>query len=170
MSRLIGAQYTTGSSPKITTFNSSGTFTSASGSSAAKYLVVGGGAGGGNTSGGGGGAGGFRTSTDNSFPINASTGYPITVGAGGALGERFLKGSNGGDSVFSSITSTGGGGGGGGNTPTANQNGQTGGSGGGACGNLATDRLGGAGNTPPVSPSQGNAGGNEATDPSGPTY
>jgi hypothetical protein len=49
------------------------------------------------------------------LPVTATT-YPITVGAGGANGRTYLvlQGMvlNGGNSVFSTITSTGGGGGG----------------------------------------------------------
>ena len=47
----------------ITTFNSSGTLTTASYTSEIEYLVIAGGAGGGSTVGGGGGAGGYRTAT-----------------------------------------------------------------------------------------------------------
>jgi len=130
------------------------------------YLVVAGGAAGGTAGGwsgaGGGGAGGYRTTFPSpgcnagAFPISTTT-YPITVGAGGAgvSGPSAIQGANGSDSIFSTITSTGGGGGGKGN-PGAN--GSSGGSGGGAGGD-GGPRPGGAGNTPPVSPPQGNAGG-----------
>ena len=47
----------------ITTFNSSGTLTTAAYTSSIEYLVIAGGAGGGSTVGGGGGAGGNRTAT-----------------------------------------------------------------------------------------------------------
>ena len=80
---------------------------------AVDYLVVAGGGGGGsNNSGGGGGAGGFRTAS--SFSVAGGTTYTITVGAGGAGAGSGASaaGSNGADSVFSSITSPGGGGGG----------------------------------------------------------
>lgn len=110
------------------------------------YLVVAGGGGGGNStnSGGGGGAGGFRT--DTGVSLNTNTVYQITVGAGAAQGD---PGSNGSNSVFQSITSTGGGGAG------ANDSaGQNGGSGGG--GSYYTGA--GLGNTPSTSPSQGNNG------------
>jgi len=117
-------------------------------SSTVEYLVVAGG--GGVPSGyeGGGGAGGFRTGTG--FPVTVQD-YTITVGAGGLAGP-----SNGGDSVFSTITSAGGGRGGLGN-------GVSGGSG---SGGGTPNSLGGAGNTPPVSPPQGNPGGNG----NGPTF
>jgi hypothetical protein len=66
----------------------------------------------------------------------------------------------GSNSIFSSITSTGGGGGGA-NTGGggANYIGQVGGSGGGGASDGTNIGAGGAGNTPPVSPSQGNPGG-----------
>jgi len=152
------------------------------GPSTVDYLVVaGGGAGGagGGPSGGsgaasaGGGAGGFRESKDSTLssphsasPLAATSGisiraqtYPITVGAGGSAPPAVnIKGSNGSNSVFSTITAAGGGAGG---TRCATcgpskQDGNPGGSGGGAirCGASA-----GSGNTPPVSPPQGNPGG-----------
>jgi hypothetical protein len=126
------------------------------------YLVVAGGGGGGNNHGGGGGAGGYRTSFPSpgcnagAFPITATT-YPITVGAGGAGteadGPTASEGSNGSNSIFSTITSTGGGLGVGG-FATGPQ--QSGGSGGGGNWNST---CAGSGNTPPTSPSQGNPGG-----------
>lgn len=79
-----------------------------------EYLVVAGGGGGGGTpapnssGGGGGGAGGFRTGTG--LSVAAGTNYTVTVGSGGA--GQTGGGSNGTNSIFSSITSTGGGGGG----------------------------------------------------------
>jgi hypothetical protein len=162
---------------KIHTFASPGTFTvcsvgNASGSNSVDYLVLAGGGGGGsaNGGGGGGGAGGYRESSGaasgcytasplgsgvSALPVTA-TGFPITVGAGGAgavnPGPSGAAGSN---SVFSTITSTGGGRGGSNGAP----NGTDGGSGG-AGGHPAGS--GGSGNTPPVSPSQGNNGGNGA--------
>ena len=151
----------------------------AGGGNKVSYVVVAGGAGGGAgspnwTMGGGGGAGGFREAkvpsdsyTDS--PLDAGTGltvaaqtYPITVGGGGAGGtpgapaQRGVSGSN---SVFSTITSHGGGGGGGYNIP-GGQGANTGGSGGGGGNSCNSPGIAGAnGNTPPVSPSQGNAGG-----------
>jgi len=87
---------------------------------AVDYLVVaGGGSGGASFAGGGGGAGGFLTGT--SFAITPSTLYNVTVGAGGSAGT------NGSNSVFSTITSIGGGMGGG----SFNNNAAIGGSGGG---------------------------------------
>ena len=89
-----------------------------------EYLVVAGGGGGGEgepfDSAGGGGAGGFRsrTSLSPASPLNApanlpisAQGYPITVGSGGAGTTTVAPGSDGANSVFSTITATGGGGG-----------------------------------------------------------
>ena len=58
----------------ITTFNSSGTFTTTSYTSEVQYLVIAGGGGGGDAVGGGGGAGGYRTATG--FPVFA---IPSTI-------------------------------------------------------------------------------------------
>tara|TARA_R100000988_G_C4003116_1_gene170512 strand:- start:1474 stop:2508 length:1035 start_codon:yes stop_codon:yes gene_type:complete len=143
---------------KIHIFTGPGTFTvnSLSSDPAADgldYMVVAGGAGG---SGGAGGGGGYRTSVDSSLVAASATGYPVTVGAGGNPGGSTGNGSNGGDSVALSITSTGGGKGAIFSGATSGTSGGSGGGGGGNPGGYA----GGAGNTPPVSPSQGNAGGN----------
>lgn len=173
---------------KIHTFFSPGTFTVCSvgttpGNNVVDYLVIAGGGQGGQSTtiknAGGGGAGGYRessgTATGNysvsplgacvaALPVSA-TGYPVTVGAGGVgsfPSPQNFNGANGSDSVFSSITSTGGGGGGVG--IPSNEIAEPGGSGGG--GNSATDHPSysapqkrGTGNTPPVSPPQGNNGG-----------
>ncbi len=120
-----------------------------------EYLVVAGGAGAAgpsNYGGGGGGAGGYRTATGFSVGTNCGP-YPVTVGAGGA-GVGCANGTNGVNSVFSTITSAGGGGGGGSPNGTAGQPANSGGSGGGAA-----YGTGGCGNTPSVSPPQGNNGG-----------
>jgi hypothetical protein len=72
--------------------------------SSVNYLVVAGGAGGGYDNGrsGGGGAGGMLTST---LSISSGISYTVTVGAGGnGATNGTVKGSNGNDSVFSSIT------------------------------------------------------------------
>ena len=171
-----GGTITTCGNDKIHTFTGPGTFTVSGISATAadntvSYMVVAGGGGNGNDSppgaySGGGGAGGYRELKSPTTPYTASpldgypsapnritvtaTGYPITVGAGGA---GRVQGSN---SIFSSIISAGGGFGamdGGGASPA---NAGTGGSGGG--GNFAQTAAG-AGNTPPTSPSQGNNGG-----------
>jgi hypothetical protein len=126
------------------------------------YLVVaGGGSGGpgGGSGGGGGGAGGYRTSFPGGTKITLSgfvgDSFPITVGAGGAQ-DAPISGRAGSPSIFSTITSTGGGGGG---TFSAGGNGGSGGGGGGGYGPCQTPDAGGTGNSPPVSPPQGNPGG-----------
>jgi hypothetical protein len=161
---------------KVHTFTGPGTFTvtqvgdnAAGGPSSVDYLVAAGGGGGSRGTGSGGsGAGGFRTSSGaasgcystsplgscvSALPVTA-TGYPITVGGGGAVaGSVATRASDGSNSVFSSITSTGGG-------AAATQlltTGNSGGSGGG--GSSTGGSTGGAGNTPSVSPPQGNNGG-----------
>jgi hypothetical protein len=166
---------------KIHTFTGPGTFTVTNdgnplGSSTVDYLVVAGGGGGGGSTGGGGGAGGFRQSSGtasgcysvsplgsgvSALPVTA-TGYPITVGSGGAAGSApcasgGTPGSDGNNSVFSTITSTGGGGGGGYAGPVP-ASGRPGGSGGGVGQPCGAGETGGLGNTPPVSPPQGQPG------------
>ena len=97
-----GGVITTSGNYRIHTFTSTGTLTVASApvGSTVEYLVV---AGGGGGQYGGGGAGGMRTGTALSVTTGA---YTVTVGAGGPTGT------NGSDSIFSTITSTGGGHGG----------------------------------------------------------
>ena len=151
---------------KIHTFNSSGTFSvsqagNAAGSTTVEYLIVAGGGSGGSGYGGAGGAGGFRIN----FPQPATGGtsvsaqnYPISIGAGasGSSPPGYYKGNNGNPSSAFSVTSTAGGlGAGVDNTPDI-KNGGPGGSGGGKSQPGGTV---GAGNTPPVSPPQGNPGG-----------
>lgn len=136
------------------------------------YLVVAGGGSGGGAQGGGGGGGGFRVSNSLGIPaptmspLSSPTGtpvtktsYPITVGAGGTAGTYNTVSGPGNNSIFSTITSAGGGRGGFQGdccfSGTPGNTGGPGGSGGGA--NRA--RPGGVGNTPPVSPSQGQNGG-----------
>jgi len=147
------------------------------GPNAVDYLVVAGGAGGGNNNnfcraGGGGGAGGYREAktgnhgchtasplaTPTGITLTATT-YPITVGAGGNGGivAPATDATNGSNSIFSTITSTGGGFGQAGG-PTAPAGG-SGGSGGGGSAGGQQPSVGGAGNTPPTSPSQGFPGG-----------
>jgi hypothetical protein len=176
-----GGTITTSGDFKIHTFTGDGCFVvsqagSGAGPSVVDYLVVAGGGGGGRHQAGGAGAGGFRESSGNAgcytaSPLATPTGitltattYPITVGAGGAAGvlTNAGGGTNGSNSVFSTITSAGGGHGGGyTNTPTGDP-GEPGGSGGGGSSSSSTSGLmcnQGTGNTPPVSPSQGNPGG-----------
>ena len=158
---------------KIHTFTGPGTFCvsnagNAAGSNKVDYMVVaGGGGGGGRDHGSGGGAGGYRESPGSAScyaasPLGVSpavalsvpaTAYPITVGGGGAgrTAQPCSSGTSGANSVFSTITSAGGGAGGGG--PGV---GLDGGSGGGGKNNNTQK---GSGNTPSVSPPQGNDGG-----------
>jgi hypothetical protein len=183
-----GGTITTSGNFKIHTFTGDGCFVvscggNPSGSTAVDYLVVAGGGGaGGDEGGGGGGAGGFREShstpvsgcytasplaTPTGITVSATT-YPVTVGAGGARGTANpdTKGGSGSNSVFSTITSAGGGGGGYGNGPVCSEGpglyGIPGGSGGGSGGRIGSGCSAaskGTGNTPPVSPPQGQPGG-----------
>ena len=118
------------------------------------YLIcAGGAAGGGGDNGGGGGAGGYRSAT---FTPTGSSVYSVTVGGGGSGSTS--TGASGGTSSFSGsgvTTANMAGGGGGG---TASTHGVSGGSGGGA----GQNKNAGAGNTPAVSPSQGNNGGSSS--------
>ncbi|MEI6850796.1 MAG: glycine-rich domain-containing protein [Candidatus Saccharibacteria bacterium] len=93
-------------------------------------LVIGGGGGGGYAYYGGGGGGGQLRST--TLSISSGT-FSVTVGGGGIAGATG-RGTNGGDSIFSTITSIGGGGGGGGSISglSAQYPGLYGGNGGGA--------------------------------------
>ena len=171
-----GGTETTVGDYKIHTFTSSGTFTVTQagnplGSDVADYWVLaGGGAGSGRGSrgGGGGGAGGWRESVPNPAAWTASPlanpggglnlsvqAYPITVGSGGAGAPGEGTGTKGSPSVFATITSAGGGNGVGGG------NGGTGGSGGGPSGYDGSGTA--AGNTPAVSPPQGNPSGTADT-------
>jgi len=136
-------------------------------------VVAGGGAGGGNASGtpgdglgGGGGAGGFLTSA--SHAVTAQT-YTVTVGAGGeheSVPNGFNVHSQGGDSVFDTLTADGGGGGGSGYSG-GSASGRSGGSGGGAKGWYTTTYTGGSGTAGP--PRQGYAGGDNPV-AGGPSY
>ena len=151
----------------IHTFRTSGTFTPKKSLSNVDYLVVAGGGGGGSgaSSGGGGGAGGYRTSIGGSTLSLTPTNYAVTIGAGGSGGTSSTgAGTQGTNSTFSSITSTGGGFGSSFQAPGGVTNGGAGGSGGGAGGyggGGGTGLTGGA-----ASPSgQGNAGGNGAPGP-----
>ena len=155
------------------------------------YMIVAGGGGGGGGSGpgtpsgggGGGGAGGFRESPGtatgsytvsplgspgpNNAPVTVSVqGYPIVVGSGQPGGTQSAKGTNGNPSSGLGITSAGGGGGAFYTPPSSNHTGLAGGSGGGGAG--PSSSSGGSGNTPSVSPPQGQNGGGSAS--SSPTY
>jgi len=183
-----GGTITTCGDYKIHTFTSPGTFcvsqignaptSPAGGPTNVDYVVVAGGGGGGGAddgcsgdAGGGAGAGGFRESylaatsgcytasplaTPTSLPISV-TGYPITVGAGGSPGPASgCGGGKGSNSVLSTITATGGGSGGGEQRANPNRNGGSGGGPGGQNGGAGNQ---GTGNTPLVSPPQGNSSG-----------
>jgi hypothetical protein len=127
-----------------------------------EYLVVAGGGGSGAGPGGGGGAGGYRCSVlgessggglsaEPALNVNAGVIYTVTVGSGGAgSSSTGAAGSQGGNTVFGSVTSTGGGGGGGYNVANPGSGGSGGGMGSGT-------GSGGAGTT-----GQGFAGGNGA--------
>jgi len=148
--------------PVVTTYTSVGstTFTSPVTGNIQVLVVAGGGAGGGGTAGGG-GAGGLIFNS--SFPVTSGTPYPVTVGGGGPMptGQNTGVGSNGGNSVFGSITATGGGGGSG-FPPGAS--GQNGGSGGGAG---QYPGWGGPFGHGTGSPGQGNPGGQYSGGPTG---
>ena len=166
---------------KVHTFTGDGNFVVSAGQgnlALVSYLVVAGGGAGSHNSGGGGGAGGYREGKVNTpalpdsytaSPLAATTGiqispgtYPITVGAGATGNGPGNPGpaTAGSNSVFSTITSAGGGFGG----QDDNYAGGDGGSGGGGGGRGGpTLQAGGIGNTPPVSPPQGNNGGNGVT-------
>jgi hypothetical protein len=161
---------------RIHTFTGPGTFSVSSvapgpsgNPNTVDYLVVAGGGGGGGAIGGGSGAGGYRESSGNtgcytSSPLATPTGititatdFPITVGAGGTgrcapSGPCAARGAN---SIFSTITSAGGGAETPGLTP-----------GGSGAGEGHRGGAGGTGNTPPVSPPQGQNGGS-APSPAG---
>ena len=180
-----GGTITTSGNCKIHTFTGPGTFTVSSAHSCAannvvSYLVIAGGGGGGSNHGGGGGAGGFREVKAPTTPYTASpldgypnapnrvtvtaTAYPITVGAGGAKGPAGCNpGTIGANSIFSTVTSAGGGLGAG----QSDGPGGNGGSGGGGTYN-PSHNAGGNGNTPPVTPPQGQNGGTGA--PQSPPY
>ena len=165
-----GGTVSTSGDYKIHTFTGDGNFVvsqvgngpapiSGGGPNTVSYMVIAGGGSGGPGYGGGAGAGGYREGRDISpsytaSPLVAPTGltitattFPVTVGGGGSD-------ANGSNSVFSTITSAGGGRGRYGNgAPEVGSGGSGGGGGGGGPG------VSGSGNTPPVSPPQGNNGG-----------
>jgi hypothetical protein len=173
---------------KIHTFTGDGCFVVSSvgnpaGSDSVDYLVVAGGGGTpglsfNNTPSGGGGAGGLRASATtysigcnpagplvcgvSAVPVTATT-YPVTVGGGGAGGSSGPgnSGASGSNSSFSTITSAGGGKGG----HPASAAADNGGSGGGGTSNSDA----GTGNTPPVTPPQGNPGGVGVANPTNPS-
>jgi|TARA_Y100000004_G_scaffold150184_1_gene172393 hypothetical protein len=173
-----GGTITTVGDFKVHQFTGPGTFCvscggNAGGSNQIDYMVVAGGGAGGHYSGiGGGGAGGMRVGsvvdTSPTIPIRApgfsvsAKAYPITIGAGGAStsypSHNPTRAPNGSPSSLASdfVAAGGGGGARGSGSPTPASGAQTGGSGGGGAYGA---NPGAAGNTPPVSPPQGNPGG-----------
>jgi len=180
-----GGTETTSGNFKIHTFTAPGTFTvscagNSAGSSSVDYLVVAGGGSGGTRYSGGGGGGGYRESSgavSGCYSISpkgsgvaalavTATAFPIVVGGGGAgVSEgspTCVTGNRGSNSSFSTIISTGGGGGiKQGSTAPAEPN-SPGGSGGGGSYNAGPA---GVGDTPSVSPPQGNPGGTGVGNP-----
>jgi hypothetical protein len=127
---------------KVHTFTTDGTFEITAGTADVEYLVVGAGGGGGGPSGRGGGGGGGKVKTGTKTALTVGT-YTVTVGTGGAGSTAgSVKGVNGEDSVFDTVTSKGGGGGG---TGPSSKNGADGGNGGGG-GDYAGGGTGGASN------------------------
>jgi len=185
-----GGTITTCGDFKIHTFTGPGTFCVSNGGNVAgnnqlEYIVVAGGGGngfpGGNTVGGA-GAGGFRFASPSLAPatypgkplaapagLTAAAGaVPVTVGAGGSSGTGACgQGTTGSTSTFSTISSAGGAKGS--VAPVSSGVGDAGGSGAGAAGG-GYNRVAGAGNTPPVSPPQGQPGGNSGNNPSYPDH
>jgi len=165
--KAAGGIVTTSGGYAYHTFTSSGAFIPSE-TLTVDYLVVAGGGGGGyrnaNAGGtGGGGAGGMRCTVtasggtpgtvESALSLSANYAYPVIVGAGGAPATtQFIKGFNGGNSVFASITSVGGGGGG--STQANSSPGAIGGSGGGAGWDGTGTDVGGTGTA-----NQGFAGG-----------
>jgi len=158
---LLGGEKISIGEYDIHTFNISTTII-VSGYGFVDYLVVGGGGGSGFDVGGGGGGGGVVSGS-----IELSEGmYTIVIGAGGVSSNTTnVKGTNGGDSYFSSISALGGGGGGSYSSAGIGRDGSSGGGGGftsasGGLGTLGQGYVGGASsNTPYGSGGGGGAGG-----------
>jgi hypothetical protein len=95
---------------KVHIFTSSGTFTAGTKASNVEVLVVGGGGGGYGYNGNGicGGGGGGAVVYCSHYSISANQTISVTVGAGGTGGTYTTPASNGGASVFSTITAGGG--------------------------------------------------------------
>ncbi|MFH0888246.1 MAG: DUF2341 domain-containing protein [Planctomycetota bacterium] len=135
----------------IHTFTSSGTFTPNSARNVEVLVVAGGGGG----ASGGGGAGGLIYNS--SYAVAAGS-YTVTVGAGGAGGvaNGGAGRTNGGNSIFSSLTAIGGGAGGPSDSSTGANAGGSGGGGGATSsvicnGGSGTGGQGNNGGTTPVS-------------------
>jgi hypothetical protein len=192
MACFSGANVAVDSDYTINIFTSSGVWTPTF-TGTVEVMVVAGGGGGGMDMGGGGGGGGYLAST--AYAVTAGTAYPVTVGAGGngapaggTLGQNIshqynISATNGGNSVFGSLTSLGGGyggssywgytpnngwggGGGCGGGPSGYSDGNTGRSGGGTQGGNGGSCIGqfypcgggGAGGNGGVNPGNGGVG------------
>lgn len=128
----IGGTMTSVSGYRIHTFKGNSTLTNAKAENAEVLVVAGGGGGGSSTGIGGGGAGGGGAgglTYNASYALTQNQIINVTVGLGGTAGATSgnISGSNGGNSIFDTITTTGGGGG-----ASTFANGNSGGSGGGA--------------------------------------
>lgn len=117
-----GTTWTSAAAPaggfsNMTVFTSPGTFTTPSSTTKVKVTVVGGGGSGANKTPSssynatGGAGGGFATGI---YPVSASTGYAVTIGAGGTgvSNPLYSPGNPGGTSSFGALTSATGGAGG----------------------------------------------------------
>lgn len=118
-------------STQRTTFTASTTWTAPDGATSVEALVVGGGGGGGGgASSGGGGAGSLIYHSG--YSVTPGNSYTVTIGTGGSAGSSGgPTGSQGGASVFGTISATGGGGGGCRSNTSSIYTGVAGGSGGG---------------------------------------
>ena len=188
-----GGTITESGNDKIHTFTGDGNFVvskvaCSAANNEVSYVVIGGGGAGssglGSNAGGGGGAGGYRESKSPVTPYTASpldgqpsapnrvtvtaTSFPIVIGGGGpAQPSAGGRGGNGVASSFATITSAGGGAGGAGSSTPGPKDGADGGSGGGKAGSdvPGSNQVAGTGNTPPVSPPQGQPGGGGTSTP-----
>jgi len=147
-----GGTITTDGDYTVHTFTSDGTFTPLTSMNVEYLVVAGGGGGGAGYYGGGGGAGGTIGNGAYDHAVTAQA-YSVTVGDGGPGSTSIsVRGTNGSNSVFDTVTSTGGGGGGSRTGSSGGtSNGAAGGSGGGASFRSSTGGAGTAG--------QGNNGG-----------
>jgi hypothetical protein len=140
-------------------------FVVTSGSGNVKVLAIGGGGSGGNADynapgGGGGGGGGYVYNA--SYAITPQT-YQVSIGKGGTnveVSSYSHRGTNGGNTVFGTITAFGGGAGG---SLSAGKEGLDGGCGGGSGGYGVTAGIGSQGANGAVATSDGGAGGGGAT-------
>jgi hypothetical protein len=162
--KALGGNITQTGPYTVHTFTGTGTFTALEPISVESLVLAGGGGGGSDRDvGGGGGGGGLRTSNFNLLPES----YAVVVGSGGNRGTGVdfsgagtgSNGTQGGNSSFNGIVSTGGGFGG-----TRNNNGGNGGSGGGG-GDAARPGgtgIAGQGNSGGAGPGMNTQGGNDS--------